>query len=213
MEAARLSSKDIRIYNAGSSEMFGNSVDADGFQRETTHMTPVSPYGCSKVFAYNICKNYRHSYGMFISNGILFNHESPRRGSNFVTSKVVKGAINIKRGKQQFLELGNLAASRDWGHAKDYVAAMYTMLQQECPDDFVVSTGISHTVEDLCSYVFSKLGMNYKNYIRINEVYSRPEELNFLKGDSSKARLLLKWKPTYTFETLLDEMINYWSER
>jgi GDPmannose 4,6-dehydratase len=209
LEAVRLIKPDAKIYQASSSEMFGNSIDNDGFQRETTSMNPVSPYGCAKVFGYNICRNYRNSYGMFISNGILFNHESPRRGINFVTNKVVKTAVEIKKGLRNELKLGNLDAARDWGHAKDYVEAMHLILQQENPDDFVCSTGISHTVKELCEYVFGKLEMDWKQYVKQDEKYFRPEELDVLKGDSSKLRAL-GWEPKYTFETMLDEMIEYW---
>lgn len=209
LEAVRLIKPDAKVYQASSSEMFGNSIDDDGFQRETTPMHPVSPYGCAKVFGYNICKNYRNSYNMFISNGILFNHESPRRGINFVTNKVVKTAVEIKKGLRNELRLGNLNAARDWGHAKDYIEAMYLILQQPNPDDFVCSTGISHTVKELCEYVFNKLEMDWKQYVKQDEKYFRPEELNVLKGDSSRLRSL-GWKPKYTFETMLDEMIEYW---
>jgi GDPmannose 4,6-dehydratase len=146
---------------------------------------------------------------MFISNGILFNHESPRRGINFVTNKVVKTAVEIKKGLRNELKLGNLDASRDWGHAKDYVEAMHLILQQENPDDFVCATGISHTVKELCEYVFGKLEMDWKQYVKQDEKYFRPEELDVLKGDSSKLRAL-GWEPKYTFETMLDEMIEYW---
>ena len=187
--------------------MFGNCIDDDGYQRETTPMNPVSPYGCAKVFAFNIARNYRKSYNMFISNGILFNHESPRRGSNFVTSKIVKGACAIKMGKQDKLALGNLSASRDWGHAKDYVRAMWMMLQEDESDDFVCATGVSYTVRDCCEYVFNKLDMNYEDYVIIDEKYFRPQELHDLKGDSTKLRTKLGWKPDYTFESLLDDML------
>jgi len=208
-EACRIVCPDVRIYQASSSEMFGNCIDDDGFQRETTPMQPVSPYGCAKVFAYNIGRNYRHSYDMFISNGILFNHESPRRGSNFVTEKVVKGACAIKMGEQDKLALGNLDASRDWGHAKDYVEAMWMMLQQDKSDDFVCATGISHTVRDLCEYTFEVLDMDYKDYVVLDKKYLRPEELECLKGDSTKLRENLGWKPKYTFEKMIDEMIEH----
>jgi GDPmannose 4,6-dehydratase len=161
LEAVKLINPKIKIYQASSSEMFGNSIDSDGFQRETTSMNPVSPYGCSKVFSYHICRNYRNSYNMFISNGILFNHESPRRGTNFVTNKVCKEAVKIKLGLSNELKLGNLDATRDWGHAKDYVKAMWEILQLDEPNDFVCSTGISHSVRDLCDYVFTKLDLNY----------------------------------------------------
>ena len=208
-EACRLVCPDAKIYQASSSEMFGNSVDDDGFQRETTPMNPVSPYGCAKVFGYNIARNYRHSYDMFISNGILFNHESPRRGSNFVTEKVVKGACAIYMGEQGDLKMGNLEASRDWGHAKDYVRGMWMMLQQDKPDDYVCSTGVTNTVRRLCEFVFGELGMDYTQYVKVDEKYLRPEELHCLKGDSSKIRLELGWEPEYTFEDMLSEMIEH----
>lgn len=212
LEAVRLIDSRIKIYQASSSEMFGNSIDEDGFQRETTPMTPVSPYGCAKVFSYNICKNYRNSYNMFISNGILFNHESPRRGTNFVTNKVVKEAVKIYYNLSTELKLGNLEATRDWGHAKDYVEAMWLILQQKDSDDFVCSTGISHSVKELCDYTFSKLGLDYKNYVKLDEKFLRPEELHDLKGDSTKLRNVTGWTPKYTFESMIDEMINYWLE-
>ena len=210
LESVKLIKPNTKIYQASSSEMFGNSIDTDGFQRENTPLVPVSPYGCAKVYAYNISRNYRNSYGMFVSNGILFNHESPRRGTNFVTNKVVKEAVKIKLFMSDSLRLGNLEATRDWGHAKDYVKAMWMILQEERPDDFVCSTGISHSVKDLCEYVFSSLDLNYRDYLKIDEKYFRPEELRDLKGDSSKLRDLTGWEPEYTFESMLDEMIEYW---
>jgi GDPmannose 4,6-dehydratase len=210
LEAVRLIKPNIKIYQASSSEMFGNTIDSDGYQRETTQLNPVSPYGCAKVFSYNICRNYRNSYGMFISNGILFNHESPRRGTNFVTNKVVKEAVKIKLGLSNKLILGNLEATRDWGHAKDYVTAMWEILQQDKSDDFVCATGISHSVRELCEYVFSSLNLNWEEYVIQDEKYLRPEELSNLKGDSTKLRQLTEWEPNYTFETMLDEMIEYW---
>jgi GDPmannose 4,6-dehydratase len=210
LEAVRLICPTTKIYQASSSEMFGNSIDTDGFQRETTPMHPVSPYGCAKVFSYNICRNYRNSYNMFISNGILFNHESPRRGTNFVTNKVVKEAVKIKYGLSNELKLGNLNATRDWGHAKDYIEAMWMILQQEKSDDFVCATGISHTVQYLCEYVFGKLDLDYTKYVTQDEKFLRPEELNDLKGDSTKLRNITGWDPKYTFESMMDEMIEYW---
>jgi len=210
LEAVKLVDKDIKIYQASSSEMFGNSIDDDGYQRETTPMYPVSPYGCSKVFSYNICRNYRNSYNMFVSNGILFNHESPRRGTNFVTNKVCKEAVKIKLGLSNELKLGNLDAVRDWGHAKDYVEAMWKILQLDKPDDFVCATGISHSVQELCKYVFSKLDLDWRDYVKQDEKFYRPEELNNLKGDCSKLKSLTDWTPNYTFESMLDEMVEYW---
>ena len=207
LESIRLFDTSIRFYQASSSEMFGNSIDTDGFQREDTPMHPVSPYGCAKLFGYNIVRNYRHSYKLFLSNGILFNHESPRRGLNFVTNKVVNEAVKIKLNLSNSLELGNLQASRDWGHAKDYVEAMHLILTHDKPDDFVCSTGISHTVQELVDYTFEKLDLNPKDYVSTNAKYLRPEELSHLKGDSSKIRKELKWEPEYTFETMLDDMI------
>ena len=212
LEAIKLTDINIKMYQASSSEMFGNSIDDDGFQRETTPLVPVSPYGCAKVFAHNICRNYKNSYGMYISNGILFNHESPRRGTNFVTNKVVKAAVQIKKGLKTSLALGNLEATRDWGHAKDYVEAMWLILQQDSPDDYVCATGTSHSVRDLCEYVFTKLGMNYTDYITVDERYFRAEELVDLKGDSTKLRAL-GWEPKYNFASLLDDMIDYWNNK
>lgn len=210
LEAIKLIKPNTKIYQASSSEMFGNSIDGDGFQRETTPMNPVSPYDCAKVFSYNICRNYRNSYNMFISNGILFNHESPRRGTNFVTNKVCKEAVKIKLGISSELKLGNLDATRDWGHAKDYVKAMWQILQLNKPDDFVCATGSSHSVRELCDFVFSYLELNYLDYVKVDEKFLRPEELNDLKGDSSKLVQATGWTHDYTFESMLEEMINYW---
>jgi GDPmannose 4,6-dehydratase len=210
LEAVKLIKPDTKIYQASSSEMFGNSIDSDGYQRESTPMNPVSPYGCAKVFSYNICRNYRNSYGMFISNGILFNHESPRRGTNFVTNKVCKEAVRIKLGLSDELKLGNLDATRDWGHAKDYVKAMWEILQLDRPDDFVCSTGVSHSVRELVNYVFTRLGLHWSEYVKQDEKFLRPEELHDLKGDSTKLIKTTGWSHDYTFETMLDEMIDYW---
>ena len=207
LEAVRLECSSARVYQAGSSEMFGNECDGDGYRRETTPMVPVSPYGCAKLYGYNLAKVYRSSYNLFISNGILFNHESPRRGLNFVTNKIVQGAINIKNGKQKTLALGNLDATRDWGHAKDYVRAMWMILQADAAGEFVCAMGESHSVRDLCVKVFGKLGMSYHNHVVIDPKYYRPTELHDLKGDSTKLRSKLGWQPEYTFESLVEEMV------
>jgi GDPmannose 4,6-dehydratase len=193
--------------------MFGNNIDTDGFQRESTPLQPVSPYGCAKVFAHNLCHNYRNAYNMFISCGILFNHESPRRGSNFVTSKVVKEALRIHICDTTELRIGNTSATRDWGHAKDYVKAMWLMLQHDEPDDFVCATGVSHSVQDLIDYVFSRLMLNKDEYVVVDPKFFRAEELKDLKGDSTKLRETLGWEPEYTFETMIDEMMAYWKRR
>lgn len=213
LEAVRSLKSDARIYQASSSEMFGNSIDPDGYQRETTAMHPVSPYGCAKLYGYNIIRNYRNSYGMFASNGILFNHESPLRGTNFVTNKVAKGAVKCKLGLASKLAIGNPNAARDWGHAKDYVEAMWLILQQDKADDFVCATGVSHTVGELIDYTFGKLGLDPAEFVIQDEKFLRPEELDVLKGDSSRLRELTGWKPKYDFYSMMDEMIEYWLQR
>jgi GDPmannose 4,6-dehydratase len=209
LEAFKSVVPNAKFYQASSSEMFGNSVDMDGYQRINTPMHPVSPYGCAKLYAYHITRNYRRAYGLKIYNGILFNHESPRRGSNFVTNKVVKGAVRIKLGLQHHLELGNIKTYRDWGHSSDYVRAMHLILQQE-PDDFVVSTGVTKSVEDMLAYVAKRLKVDLP--VKIREELKRPDELQYLKGDSSQIRNL-GWAPKYTFETMMDEMIDYWFKK
>ena len=213
LEAYREVVPQAKFYQASSSEMFGNSVDPDGCQRLTTIMSPVSPYGCSKVMGYNLVRHYRNAYKLHACNGILFNHESPRRGTNFVTHKVVKAAVEIKNGLRDKLELGNMDSSRDWGHSYDYVRAMYLLLHHEEPRDWIVSTGETRTVRDLCDHVFTQLGLNYKDYVVQNQKYMRPEELKYLKGDGQEIRDKLGWKPTYNFETMMDEMIKTWVDR
>ena len=210
LEAYKGICPDARFYQASSSEMFGSSVDPDQYQRETTPMRPVSPYGCSKVFAYNIVHHYRDAYKLHASNGILFNHESPRRGSNFVTNKVVKGAVEIALGLATQLELGNMDSYRDWGHSADYVKAMHLIVQQDRPNDYVVATGETRSVREMCDYVFGRLNLNYQDYVVQNKKYLRPEELPYLRGDSTKIRTQLGWQPEYTFEALMDEMIEHW---
>ena len=188
--------------------MFGNSIDGDGYQRETTPMHPVSPYGCAKLFAHHICRHYRLAHGMWNCAGILFNHESPRRGGNFVTQKIVQAALQIKQGLQDKLELGNMDSQRDWGHSKDYVRAMWMIMQQEKPMEICIASGTTRSVRDFCKIVFEKLDMNYKDYVVQNPKYMRALELNILKGDSTKARTILGWQPEYSFNDLVNDMIN-----
>jgi len=212
LEVYRTLSPHAKFYQASSSEMFGNSVDDDGIQRLTTPMNPVSPYGCAKVMGYNLVRHYRHAYKLHACNGVLFNHESPRRGLNFVTNKVVHGAVSIKKGLREKLELGNMDSYRDWGHSKDYVRAMHMIINHKTPDEFIVATGKTHSVRDLCQVVFEKLGLNYLDYVVQNPKYMRPEELKYLKGDTLKSREVLGWVPEYTFETMLEEMIERWEK-
>ena len=210
LESLRFNSPKSKFYQASSSEMFGRSVDKNGYQRETTKFEPTSPYGCAKVFAFNLVKHYRHAYKLFCANGILFNHESPRRGSNFVTNKVIKSAVEIKLGIKKKLFLGNLDSFRDWGHSKDYIRAMYLILKHNKPDDFVIATGHTRSIRQLCEVVFNNLNLDYKKYVRQQKKFLRPEELKYLKGDSSKARKVLKWKPEISFEQMIHEMTDFW---
>ena len=212
LEAYKRICPKAKFYQASSSEMFGLTVEEDGFQRETTVMNPVSPYGCSKVFSYNMVRHYRRAYGLHAVNGILFNHESPRRGSNFVTNKVVKAACSIKLGLQDKLELGNMDSYRDWGHSKDYVKAMHMIINHNTPNDFVVSTMQTHSVREMCEVVFSYLGLDYRDYVVQNPKFLRPEELPYLKGDSTKIRETLGWKPEYTFKEMMHEMCDHWMD-
>ena len=212
LEAVRTKVPHAKFYQASSSEMFGNSIDDDNFQRLETPMRPVSPYGCSKVMGFNLARHYREGYKLHSCNGILFNHESPRRGTNFVTNKVVKGAVEIKLGLRDKLELGNLDSYRDWGHSYDYVRAMHLILNYHEPADWVVATGETKSVRDLCEYTFNYLGLDYKEHVVQNDKYLRKEEINYLRGDSSKIRNTLGWKPKYTFESMIDEMINCWHD-
>jgi GDPmannose 4,6-dehydratase len=210
LEAFKNNCPTARFYQASSSEMFGRTVDEDGYQRETTKMSPTSPYGCTKVFGFNMVQHYRNAYNLFATNGILFNHESPRRGSNFVTNKVVKAAVKIKKGLQEKLALGNMDAYRDWGHSKDYVRAMHMIINHTEPDDFVCATGVTNSVREMCDYVFNRLDLNYKDFVIQDKKYMRAEDLKYLRGDSTKLRKTFGWKPEYTFETLMDEMIDHW---
>lgn len=213
LEAVRRFSPHSKIYHAATSEMFGNSFDKDGFQRESTPMVPVSPYGCAKLYAHTLCRNYSQSYGIFACSGILFNHESPRRGINFVTNKVALQAAKIKLGLADKLVLGNMDARRDWGHAKDYVEAMWLMVQQEKPKSYVIATGESRTVRELVHHVFDYLDLDFDKHVMTNYKYLRPEELHYLRGDSSLAQKELNWKPNISFDNMIDEMVEYWLER
>lgn len=210
LETYRQICPDASFYQASSSEMFGNSIDPDGVQRLTTPMKPVSPYGISKVMGFNLTRHYRDAYGLKACNGILFNHESPRRGTNFVTNKVVKTAVEIKQGRADRLQLGNLDSSRDWGHSADYVRAMHLILSHDKPRDWIVATGETRTVRDLCECTFRALGLDYRDYVVQNQKYMRPEELKYLKGDSQEIQQHLGWRPQYTFESMIDEMIQHW---
>lgn len=212
LEAYKRTCPTAKFYQASSSEMFGLTVEDDGFQRETSIMNPVSPYGCSKVFGYNIVRHYRRAHKLHAVNGILFNHESPRRGSNFVTNKVVKAACSIKLGLQDKLELGNMDSYRDWGHSKDYVRAMHAILNHDVADDFVVSTMETHSVREMCELVFNYLDLDYRDYIVQNPKFMRPEELPYLKGDSTKIRETLGWEPKYNFESMMHEMCDHWMD-
>jgi len=206
LEAIReLDLTHTRVYQASSSEMFGASPPP---QNEKTPFYPRSPYGCAKVYAYWIGVNYREAYGLHVTNGILFNHESPRRGETFVTRKVTRAASRIKLGLQQKVYLGNLDAKRDWGYAKDFVEAMWLMLQQEKPDDYVVATGESHSVRELCELAFSHVGLDYHEFVEIDPRYYRPTEVDFLLGDPSKAARQLGWKPRTTFKELIRIMMD-----
>lgn len=208
LEALRLNCKNSKFYNASSSEMFGNMGKRNKLN-EKSIMNPASPYAIAKLASYHITKIYRESYKIFAVNGILFNHESERRGLNFVTAKIVHGALSIKYNLKKKLELGNLDAARDWGYAGDYVKAMWLMLQQKKPIDLVIATGETKTVRDVCKYVFKKVGLkDYKKYIVTKKKFLRPNELHHLNGDSKLAKKKIGWKPTITFENLLDDMIS-----
>jgi GDPmannose 4,6-dehydratase len=197
--------KQIRFYQASSSEMYGKVVETP--QRETTPFYPRSPYGVAKVYAHWITVNYRESYGLHASCGILFNHESPRRGETFVTRKITRGATRIKMGLQDRLFLGNMSAKRDWGFAGDYVEAMWLMLQQDKPDDYVIATGETHTVQEFCDKVFASLELDPSEFVTIDPRYYRPAEVDLLLGCPQKAKDVLKWEPTTSFDDLIDRMV------
>jgi GDPmannose 4,6-dehydratase len=210
VEALQLTQNNFpRFYQASSSEMFGNCVDDDGFQRETTPMMPVSPYGISKLSAHTYAQHLRRAYNLPISCGILFNHESERRGTNFVTGKVAKAVAEIKLGLRDKLELGTLSTFRDWGHSKDYVAVMYQMLNECEPDDFICCTGITHSVEELCELAFSHLDLDYRDYVVITDKYKRDEELNYLRGCSDKLFNKINVSFEYDFEKMIKDMVMY----
>ncbi len=206
LEGIRESGIKPKIYQAGSSEMFGKVLEIP--QKESTPFYPRSPYGSAKVFAHWTAVNYREAYDIFICNGILFNHESPRRGENFVTRKITLGAVAIKLGLEKDLHLGNLDAKRDWGYAKDYVEAMWLMLQQDKADDYVIATGETHSVREFCEMAFARLDLDYKKYVKVDPKYFRPTEVDLLIGDATKANTVLGWKPKTTFPELVNMMID-----
>jgi len=205
LEAIRLVNPAIKFYQASSSEMFGKVKEVP--QNEITPFHPRSPYGVSKVYGHFLTINYRESYGLFACSGILFNHESPRRGLEFISRKITNGAARIKLGLDKELRLGNLDAERDWGYAGDYVEAIWLMLQQEDPDDYVVATGVKHSVRDLAKLAFAHLGLNYQDFVVIDKSLLRPAEVDHLLGDATKARTQLGWKPKVSFEELIRLMV------
>tara|TARA_R100000700_G_C3170367_1_gene144995 strand:+ start:246 stop:1253 length:1008 start_codon:yes stop_codon:yes gene_type:complete len=207
LEAARNVCPQAKIYQASSSEMFGDNPIVP--QDENTRLMPASPYACAKVFAHNLCRNYRKSYGMHVSSGILFNHESPRRGETFVTRKITRAAAKIRLGLQDTLYLGNLDAKRDWGFAGDYVEAMWKMLQQEEPDDYVIATGETHTVREFLQEVFEYAGLDVQKHVEINPRLFRPHEVPLLLGDPAKAKERLHWEPKIKFKELARMMYDY----
>ncbi|MBX3448165.1 MAG: GDP-mannose 4,6-dehydratase [Planctomycetaceae bacterium] len=207
LEAVRQTHPQCRVYFAGSSEMFGNAAESP--QSETTRFSPRSPYGISKVTGYELARNYREAYGMFVSSGILFNHESPRRGFEFVTRKISSHVAGIVHGRTKELRLGNLDAQRDWGFAGDYVQAMWLMLQQSEPRDYVVATGETHTVREFCELAFARANLNWEDYVTTDPNFYRPAEVHTLLGDARKAREELGWAPRVTFQELVDMMVDH----
>lgn len=205
LDAVRIVDPEIRFYQASSSEMFGKVVEVP--QKETTPFYPRSPYGVAKVYGHWITVNYRESYGMHATSGILFNHESPRRGLEFVTRKISHGVARIKLGLDEELRLGNLEARRDWGFAGDYVEAMWLMLQQDRPEDYVIATGETHSVREFCELAFGYVGLDYRDYVVIDQRFMRPAEVDLLIGDASKARQKLGWQPRTTFPELVQMMV------
>ena len=207
LESVRQCAPHCRVYFAGSSEMFGKAAEVP--QTESTRFHPRSPYGISKVTGFDLARNYREAYGLFVCSGILFNHESPRRGFEFVTRKITAFVARAKAGLATELPLGNLEARRDWGYAKDYVAAMHLMLQQEQPDDFVIATGRTHSVQDFCERSFARVGLDYRDYVTVHEEFFRPSEVHLLQGDATKAKAELGWQPVVGFEELVDMMVDH----
>jgi GDPmannose 4,6-dehydratase len=205
LEAMHSVSPHSRMYFAGTSEMFGKVVETP--QRESTPFRPRSPYGISKVAGYELVRNYREAYSLYCCSGILFNHESPRRGHEFVTRKITSAVALIKHGRQKELLLGNLNAQRDWGHSKDYVRAMHMMLQQPEPDDYVVASGQTHYIHEFADKAFSEVGLDYRKFVKSVPAFFRPAEVELLVGDATKARRKLGWKPEYTFDSLIREMV------
>lgn len=207
LEVIKRTNPEIKFYQAGTSEMFGNA-HTNGVQTEDTPFMPRSPYGVAKLYGYHIVRNFRESYGTFACTGILFNHESPIRGIEFVTRKVTAGVAAIKAGKKSFISLGNLEAERDWGFAGDYVRAMWLMLQQDKPDDFIIATGVKHSVKDLCELAFDIAGIpNWEEYVVIDPIFKRPAELDSLQASCNKAERVLGWKAEYSFEDLIKMMV------
>ncbi|MBI4841136.1 MAG: GDP-mannose 4,6-dehydratase [candidate division NC10 bacterium] len=211
LEAVRLVDREIRFYQASSSEMFGKAQEVP--QTERTPLYPRSPYGVAKVYGHWITVNYRESYGIFACSGILFNHESPRRGKEFVTRKVTDGVARIKRGLAREFSLGNLEARRDWGYAGDYVEAMWLMLQQPRPDDYVIATGETHAVRELCEIAFARAGLNWQEHVVVDPKLVRPAEVDLLQGDASKAKRVLGWQPRVSFRQLIEMMVDADLER
>lgn len=207
LESVRQCAPQCKVYFAGSSEMFGNPVATP--QNEQTPFAPRSPYGVSKVTGFHLARNYRDAYGMFVASGILFNHESPRRGFEFVTRKISSYAARIKRGLTRELPLGNLEAKRDWGHAEDYVLAIYQMLQQDIPDDYVIATGKSHSVREFCELAFQIVGLDYRDYVVSRPEFYRPAEIHLLQGDYSRAKARLGWMPKCDFRQLVETMVEH----
>jgi GDPmannose 4,6-dehydratase len=210
LEAVRTWVPEAKFYQAGSSEMFGQTMDPDGYQRLTTPMRPVSPYGAAKLFAFNMAQHYRAAYNMFVVNGVLFNHESPRRSIEFVTAKIVKRAVEIKLGLASRLTLGSLDVSRDWGHAADYIQAIHMMMEHHEARDWLVATGRTFSVRDLLNHVFGRLELKWSDYVEHDPALCRPIDPICLRGDASETCAVLGWHPLYTFESMLDEMIEHW---